>query len=67
MPALLENREEADSDSEDNDSSDHSELGCKEQEEESVHPKDRPAETSVDKKVSCSDASSVAECVLCVC
>uniref|UniRef100_A0A670I7F9 Serine/threonine-protein kinase RIO1 n=1 Tax=Podarcis muralis TaxID=64176 RepID=A0A670I7F9_PODMU len=50
VPALLENREEADSDSEDNDSSDHSELGCKEQEEESVHPKDRPAETSVDKK-----------------
>ncbi|XP_033010420.1 serine/threonine-protein kinase RIO1 [Lacerta agilis] len=50
VPALLENGEEAESDSEDNDSSDHSELGCKEQEEESVHPKDRPAETSVDKK-----------------
>ncbi|XP_062986417.1 serine/threonine-protein kinase RIO1 [Elgaria multicarinata webbii] len=50
VPALLENKDEAGTDSEDDGgSSDNSESGGKEQ-EESVHPKDRPAGTDVDKK-----------------
>ncbi|XP_054841559.1 serine/threonine-protein kinase RIO1 [Eublepharis macularius] len=49
VPALLDDKEETESDSEDDCSSDNSESACKEQ-EESVHPKDQPAETAVDKK-----------------
>ncbi|XP_003225635.2 serine/threonine-protein kinase RIO1 [Anolis carolinensis] len=50
VPALLENKDEAESDSEDgNDSSANSEYDCKGQ-EASVHPKDQPAEPDVDKK-----------------
>uniref|UniRef100_A0A8D0BGU9 Serine/threonine-protein kinase RIO1 n=1 Tax=Salvator merianae TaxID=96440 RepID=A0A8D0BGU9_SALMN len=50
VPALLQSKEEEESDSEDDGSSENSESGCKEQEEESVHPKDRPAESNIDKK-----------------
>lgn len=50
MPALLENQEEIEADSDDDGSFDNSESSCKEQ-EESVHPKDRPDKTDVDKKV----------------
>ncbi|XP_007422197.1 serine/threonine-protein kinase RIO1 [Python bivittatus] len=53
VPALLENKNEAESDDDDDDddddSSDNSESCCKEQ-EDSGHPKDQPAETGVDKK-----------------
>nr|XP_060630765.1 serine/threonine-protein kinase RIO1 [Anolis sagrei ordinatus]XP_060630766.1 serine/threonine-protein kinase RIO1 [Anolis sagrei ordinatus] len=50
VPALLENKGEAESDSEDdNDSSANSESDCKGQ-EASVHPKDQPREPDVDKK-----------------
>ncbi|XP_053100380.1 serine/threonine-protein kinase RIO1 [Hemicordylus capensis] len=49
VPALLDNKEETESDSDEEGNSDNSEFGCREQ-EESVHPKDRPAETGVDKK-----------------
>ncbi|XP_044311232.1 serine/threonine-protein kinase RIO1 isoform X1 [Varanus komodoensis] len=50
VPALLEGKEEAETDSEDDGGdSDNTEPGCKEQ-EESVHPKDQPAEMDVNKK-----------------
>ncbi|XP_060100179.1 serine/threonine-protein kinase RIO1 isoform X2 [Heteronotia binoei] len=49
VPALLDNKEETESDSEDDGSSDNCKSACKEQ-EESVHPKDQPAETGMDKK-----------------
>lgn len=50
IPALLEKKaDESETDSDDDDgSSGDSDLGCK----ESVHPKDKPAEVSMDKKVS---------------
>lgn len=53
MPALLENNnDEADSNDEgEDDSSDNSDSCCKEQEDSGL-PKDQPAETGVDKKVS---------------
>ncbi|NWR85199.1 RIOK1 kinase, partial [Furnarius figulus] len=50
IPALLEKADESETDSDDNDddhgSSEDSDSGCK----ESVHPKDKPAEVSMDKK-----------------
>ncbi|XP_066480281.1 serine/threonine-protein kinase RIO1 [Tiliqua scincoides] len=50
VPALLENQEDIESDSDDDGSSDNSKSDCKEQ-EVSVHPKDRPDDkTDVDKK-----------------
>ncbi|KAJ6664511.1 hypothetical protein lerEdw1_007168 [Lerista edwardsae] len=49
VPALLENQEEIGADSDDDGTSDNSESSCKEQ-EESVHPKDRPDKIDVDKK-----------------
>lgn len=51
IPALLEeadNSETDDDDDDDGDSSEDSDSGCK----ESVHPKDKPAEVIMDKKVS---------------
>lgn len=53
IPALLEkaaDESETDSD-EDDGSSEDSDSGCK----ESIHPKDKPAEVSMDKKVSCQE------------
>lgn len=50
MPALLDDKEETESDSEEDDSSDNCKSACKEQ-EEPVKPKDQPAETDMDKKV----------------
>lgn len=50
VPALLENQEEIESDSDDDGSSDNSESDCKEQ-EEFVHLKDRPDDKNeIDKK-----------------
>ncbi|XP_042320591.1 serine/threonine-protein kinase RIO1 [Sceloporus undulatus] len=49
VPALLEKKDEAEYDSDYNDSSDNSETDCKEQ-EASMHPKDQLAEPDVDKK-----------------
>ncbi|NWU98309.1 RIOK1 kinase, partial [Upupa epops] len=47
IPALLEKTaDESETDSEDDGSSEDSDSGCK----ESVHPKDKPAEVSIDKK-----------------
>lgn len=51
IPALLEEADNSETDSDDDDdggSSEDSDLGCK----ESVHPKDKPAEVMMDKKVS---------------
>lgn len=50
IPALLEKADNSETDSDDDDdggSSEDSDSGCKEY----VHPKDKPAEISVDKKV----------------
>lgn len=49
IPALLEEADNSETDSDDDSgSSEDSDSGCK----ESVHPKDKPAEVSMDKKVS---------------
>lgn len=49
IPALLEKKADAsETDSDDDGSSEDSDSGCK----ESVHPKDKPAEVGMDKKVS---------------
>lgn len=52
IPALLEEADNSETDSDDDDDggseSEDSDSGCK----ESVHPKDKPAEVSMDKKVS---------------
>lgn len=50
IPALLEDADNSETDSDDDDSgsSEDADSGCK----ESVHPKDKPAEVMMDKKVS---------------